>query len=68
MTDRVIGSAFGVAAVDLIAEEKYDRMVIWHNREVDSVPIAEAIAQYRAVDPNEILVKTARSMGIYLGE
>ncbi len=67
MTDRVIGSAFGVAAVDLIAEEKYDRMVIWHNREVDSVPIAEAIAQYRAIDPNDILVKTARSMGICLG-
>ncbi|MEL7038644.1 MAG: ATP-dependent 6-phosphofructokinase [Cyanobacteria bacterium J06592_8] len=68
MTDRVIGSAFGVAAVDLIAEEKYDRMVVWHNRQVENVPIAEAIAQYQAVEPNEILVKTARSMGICLGD
>ncbi len=68
VTDRVIGSAFGVAAVDLIAENQYDRMVTWQNRQVESVPIAEAIAQYRAVDRNEILVKTARSMGIYLGD
>ncbi len=68
VTDRVIGSAFGVAAVDLIADEKYDRMVIWEHRQVGSVPIADAIAQYRAVEPNEILVKTARSMGICLGD
>ncbi|MGL5080926.1 MAG: ATP-dependent 6-phosphofructokinase [Microcoleaceae cyanobacterium] len=68
VTDRVIGSAFGVAAIDLIAEEKFDRMVTWQNREVSSVPIAEAIAHYQAVDPNEIMVKTARSLGICLGD
>ncbi|NJK39700.1 MAG: ATP-dependent 6-phosphofructokinase [Oscillatoriales cyanobacterium RM1_1_9] len=67
VTDRVIGSAFGVAAIDLIAEENYDQMVVWRNREIGSVPIAEAIAHYQAVDPNEILVKTAHSLGICLG-
>lgn len=67
-TDRLIASAFGVAAVDLIAEEKYDRMVAWQNRQVLSVPIADAIAKYRAVDPNDTLLKTARSMGICLGD
>ncbi len=67
-TDRLVASAFGVAAVDLIAEGKYDQMVTWQNRQVVSVPIAEAIAQYRAVDPNDTLVKTARSIGICLGD
>ncbi|MBE9190251.1 ATP-dependent 6-phosphofructokinase [Gloeocapsopsis crepidinum LEGE 06123] len=66
--ERLIASAFGVAAVDLIAEQKYDQMVTWQNRQVVSVPIAEAIAQYRAVDPNGTLVKTARGLNICLGD
>jgi 6-phosphofructokinase 1 len=35
---------------------------------VVSVPISDAIAQYRAVDPNGTLVKTARGLGICLGD
>lgn len=66
--DRLTASAFGVAAVDLIAEGKYDRMVAWQNRQVVSVPIAEAIAQYRKVNPKGTLVKTARGLGICLGD
>lgn len=66
--DRVLASAFGVAAVDLIAEGKYDHMVSWQNRQVVSVPIQEAIAQYRAVDPEDTLVKTARAIGISFGD
>uniref|UniRef100_UPI000D1FB11E ATP-dependent 6-phosphofructokinase n=1 Tax=Cyanothece sp. BG0011 TaxID=2082950 RepID=UPI000D1FB11E len=66
--DRLLGSAFGVAAVDLIAEGKFDQMVAWKNREIVSVPIAEAIKTYRTVDPEETLVKTARGLGICLGD
>lgn len=66
--ERLIAAAFGVAAVDLIAEGQYDQMVTWQKRQVVSVPIAEAIAQYRAVDPNGTLVKTARGLGICLGD
>lgn len=43
-------------------------MVTWQNLQVVSVPIGEAIAKYRAVDPNDTLVKTARSMGICFGD
>ena len=57
-----------MAAVDLIAEEKYDRMVTWQKRSVVSVPIAEAIDQYRAVNPSGTLVNTARGLGICLGD
>ncbi|MDY7012954.1 MAG: ATP-dependent 6-phosphofructokinase [Cyanobacteriota bacterium] len=66
--DRLLASSFGVAAVDLIANQQYDRMVAWQNREVISVPIAEAIKDYRAVDPTDTLVKTARGLGICLGD
>ena len=66
--DRILASAFGVAAVELIATGNYDRMVTWQHREVMSVPIAEAIKQYRVVDPQDTLVKTARGIGICLGD
>lgn len=66
--DRLLGAAFGVAAVDLIARGEFDRMVAWQNRQVVSVPISEAIKTYRVVDPEETLVKTARGLGICLGD
>jgi 6-phosphofructokinase 1 len=66
--DRLVASAFGVAAVDLVASEQYDHIVTWQNRQVVSVPIAEAIGHYQAVDPNGTLVKTARGLGISLGD
>ena len=65
--DRVLASAFGVAAVDLIAQGKYDHMVTWQDRQVISVPIEKAIQDYRNVDPEDTLVRTARGLGICLG-
>jgi 6-phosphofructokinase len=66
--DRVIASAFGVAAVDLAASKRFDRMVGWQNRRVVDVPIAEAVARYQAVDPGGTLVLTARGLGISFGD
>jgi 6-phosphofructokinase 1 len=66
--DRLLGAAFGVAAVDLIAQGKYDRMVAWQNRRVVDVPLAEAIAQYRRVEVDGALIATAIGLNTYVGE
>ncbi len=66
--DRMIASAFGVAAVDLIAAQRFDRMVAWQNRRVVDVPLAEAIQRPQEVDPDGTLVRTARGLGICLGD
>ncbi len=66
--DRLIGSAFGVAAVDLIAEEQYDRLVTWQNRQVVAVPIDDIVHKSAPVDPDGTLVHTARGLGICLGD
>lgn len=66
--DRVLASVFGVHAVDLIAMGKFDRMVAWQNRRVTDVPILQAIGGYQAVDANGSLIKTARGLGICLGD
>ncbi len=66
--DRLIGQAFGVHAVDLIAEGRTDRMVAWQNREVVDVAIQDAIDNYQAVDTDGSMVRTARGLGICLGD
>lgn len=65
--DRILASAFGVYAVDLIAEGKTDRMVAWKDRSLIDIPILDAIKSYRAVNTQGFLVKTALGLGISLG-
>lgn len=66
--DRLLATVFGVKAVDLIAEGKFDRMVAWKNRRVVDVSIEEAIAAYQAVDESDPLLQTARGLGISVGD
>ncbi len=66
--DRLIASSFGVSAVDLIAQGKFDRMVAWQHRQVVDIPIQDAIDHYQAVSMNDVLIKTAKSLGIYIGD
>jgi ATP-dependent phosphofructokinase / diphosphate-dependent phosphofructokinase len=66
--DRVFASAFGVHAVDLVAEGKFDRMVAWQNRQVVDVGLEDAIAAPQQVDPAGALVRTARGLDISLGD
>lgn len=67
-SDRLIASAFGVHAVDLVAAGKFDRMVSWSNRGVIDVSIDDAIAAYQQVDIKGAMVHTARALGIALGD
>lgn len=66
--DRIIASAFGVHAVDLIAQRKFDRMVAWKNRDIVDVPIQQAIDAYHSLQLGDVLVRTARGLGICLGD
>ncbi len=66
--DRLMASVFGVHAVDLVAQKRFDRMVAWSGRRVIDVPIEQAIASYHAVDPEGDLVHTARGLGISFGD
>lgn len=66
--DRILAAALGVHAVDLIANQKFDRMVAWQNRQVEDVPIQDAINQFQEVDREGAMVRTARGLGIFLGD
>jgi phosphofructokinase-like protein len=66
--DRLLGAAFGVHAIELIKQGRYDRMVAWWNRRVVDVPLAKVVRRSRTVDPHGPLVATARGLGICLGD
>ncbi|MDH5723784.1 MAG: ATP-dependent 6-phosphofructokinase [Alphaproteobacteria bacterium] len=67
-TDRLLASAMGVKAVELIAEGKFGRMVAWKNRNITDVAIEDAVKKCFTVDPKGVLVHTARALGISFGD
>ncbi len=67
-SDRVYASAFGVHAVDLVAQGKFDRMVAWGNRNCLDVALDAVQHSYHPVDLDGAMVRTARGLGICLGD
>ncbi len=66
--DRILGTRFGVRAVELIAEGKFGEMVSYQNYEVKSVAIAEAVHRIKLVQPDSQMVQTCRAVGISFGD
>jgi 6-phosphofructokinase 1 len=65
--DRVLGTRYGVAAVEAVAAGKFGHMVALDTPNIVTVPITEAIGKPRVVDPNGQLVAAARAVGIEFG-
>lgn len=65
--DRLLATRFGVAAVDLVLEDGWGRMVRLDCNRITSVPLAEAVAGQRFVDPDGDVVRTARRVGVEFG-
>ena len=66
--DRILGTRFGVAAVQLIEEKKFGHMVSYQNDQIGSVPIPEAVGQLKRVPPDGQMVNAARSIGVSFGD
>ena len=66
--DRLIASAFGVHAVDLIAQNKFNRVVVWQNRSVTDVHLDSVAGLSKTINIKDPLIKVAKALGIYIGE
>ncbi|WP_330203790.1 ATP-dependent 6-phosphofructokinase [Cyanobacterium sp. Dongsha4] len=76
--DRILATVFAIKALDLIGEECYNRLVIWQNGNVESKSLEQIMPMIKwchqektcpsPVDPEGFMVRTALSLGIYLGE
>ena len=76
--DRLIAAAFGHKAVELIAAQHYQQLVVWSQGQVDSIPLNTVMPLIRQrhqvhqcpnpVTSNDPWVQTARDLGIYVGD
>jgi len=66
--DRALCSMFGATAVELIANRDFGKMVAFTGGQVSSIPISQAVGRLKTVQPDGNLVRTARALGISLGD
>lgn len=66
--DRWLATRYGAAATRLAAEGGFGRMVTLENGEVGSISLAEALAAPKRINLNGDAIRTARDLGISLGD
>src|ERR1700736_2761143 len=49
--DRILGTRFGIAAIDAVHDEAFDNMVALRSNQIIRVPLGEAVAELKTVDP-----------------
>ncbi|MFN8527544.1 MAG: ATP-dependent 6-phosphofructokinase [Anaerolineae bacterium] len=67
-TDRLLATRLGTAAAQYIMEERYGIMVAARGDGVEPVPLEEVVGKRRNIPPDHSWVKTARDLGICLGD
>jgi len=66
--DRILATRFGTRAAELALAGQWGTMVCLRGDRVTEVPIAEAVARQKFVDPAGDLVAVARATGIGFGD
>ena len=66
--DRLLAARFGGAAVRAIADKKWGHMVALQSPHIVMIPIRDALAEVKRVEPNHDLMLTARATGISFGD
>ena len=66
--DRLLAARFGGAAVRAVEAGRWGYMVALQSPHIVTIPITEALAEPKRVDPNHDTVLTARATGISFGD
>jgi ATP-dependent phosphofructokinase / diphosphate-dependent phosphofructokinase len=66
--DRILGTRFGVAATDLVAQQQFGRMVCLKAGKMESVSLDEALEKMKYIDPSSEIVQAARAVGATFGD
>lgn len=48
--DRMLSTRYGLAAIDLVHQKKFGRLVVLHGTHIEDIPLADAIAKNRQLD------------------
>ncbi len=76
--DRVLGLQFGYSAIDLLMSGTYSHMVTYKDHTIKHLPLEEVVGHgemgetseggTKLVNPNGLLVRTAKGLGIVFGD
>jgi len=66
--DRVLATRFGGAAVELIQRGVFGKMVANNPPDIVPIPLADVVGRIKTVPLDSDLIKTARAIGVSLGD
>jgi len=67
--DRILATAFGVKAFELVKEKKYGNMVVYNHPEITYAPLEEVVKNLNFVNPKtNSLLCAAKKIGISFGD
>ena len=66
--DRILGTRFGVKAVELLVARQFSQMVSLRSSGIVAVPLQEAVSHQRLVPLDSDLIKAARWVGTSFGD
>ena len=66
--DRILATAFGVKAFDMVLAEQYGQMATYRNNQMGIASLENAVKDYNYIEKDHYLIHTARSTGISFGD
>ena len=66
--DRVLATRFGGAAVELIQRGAFGKMVANNPPDIVPIPLGDVVGRTKTVPLDSDLIKTARAIGVALGD
>lgn len=66
--DRILATAMGVKAFEMVQNEDFGKMVAYKNYRMETATLKEAISTYKVLQKDSYLINTARSVGISFGD
>ncbi|HET7220212.1 MAG TPA: ATP-dependent 6-phosphofructokinase [Vicinamibacterales bacterium] len=66
--DRMLATRFGARAVELVLEGKFGTMVAFRPPDIVAIPLEEVVGKIRLVPRDFDVLRTARAVGISLGD
>ena len=66
--DRMLATRFGARAVEVLLEGQFNTMVAFHPPDIVAVPLSKIVGRTKQVPLDFDVIRTARAMGISLGD
>ncbi|MBN1786764.1 MAG: 6-phosphofructokinase [Sedimentisphaerales bacterium] len=66
--DRILGTSFGNAAIELLVSGVKNRLVVLKNNKLSSVPLSQVAGKTRTIPKNHPLIKAGRAVNTCFGD